>query len=171
MASGNRGKSEATLLLDLKVPLPSNSADIRELSSLKRRSSESLYQLIMELFSFIARRPGRSMAALGAALLLAIVALQPSRAGVVASAPVITSQPSNAVAGVGEDIAFGVVAIGQPPLHYQWRFNGGNLANETNSTLLLTNLSFGRAGSYSVLVTNSFGSTNSTNAILTIQSP
>src|SRR3954471_2772518 len=99
----------ATLLLDLKVRLPSNSADIRELSALKRRSSESLYQLIMELFSFIARRPGRSMAALATALLLAIVALQPSRAGVVASAPVITSQPSNAVAGVGEDIAFGVV--------------------------------------------------------------
>jgi hypothetical protein len=32
-------------------------------------------------------------------------------------------------------------------------------------------LSFGRAGIYSVVVTNSFGSTNSTNAILTIQSP
>jgi hypothetical protein len=157
----------------LKLTLPSNPADIREHSAHKRRGSDLLCYLIMQLFLFIFRRPGLSFALLGAALflLLGLLTMQRSFAGIVASAPVITTQPSNSVAGVGEDIAFGVVAIGQPPLHYQWRFNGGNLAGETNSTLLMTNLSFGRAGIYSVVVTNSFGSTNSTNAILTIQSP
>ena len=85
-------------------------------------------------------------------------------------APAIVSQPVSQVVTVGANAAFSVTASGTPPLSYQWRFNGASLARQTAASLVLTNVQFTNAGSYSVVVTNLFGSTNSANALLTVNS-
>lgn len=83
--------------------------------------------------------------------------------------PVILRQPVAGIAGVGEDFAFNVLAGGAPPLRYQWRFKGTNLAGATASSLLLTNLTTSRDGTYAVVVTNTSGSVTSSPARLIVQ--
>ena len=53
-------------------------------------------------------------------------------------------------------------------LFYQWQFNGVNIDDATNAALVLTNLDLSQAGAYDVIVTNSLGSTVSSNALLTV---
>jgi len=85
-----------------------------------------------------------------------------------AVAPTITAQPTNVTVNVGDTASFSVTAGGTAPLSYQWGFNTTNIVNATNATLTLTNVQLNRAGSYSVLVTNIAGSTNSVTATLTV---
>ncbi len=61
---------------------------------------------------------------------------------------------------MGGNADLSVTAIGSLPLSYQWSLNGGLLAGETGSTLHLTGLQASQAGTYSVFVTNAFGSSN-----------
>ncbi|HVR34912.1 MAG TPA: immunoglobulin domain-containing protein, partial [Methylomirabilota bacterium] len=91
----------------------------------------------------------------------------------VAADPGITRQPEGGLAGVGESFQFEVEVEGTPPFAYQWRFNRSAMSGQTNQTLVLTNVTFSRAGEYSVVVTNSLGSVTSSNALLhvTDQSP
>src|SRR4051812_30306348 len=63
--------------------------------------------------------------------------------------PSILQQPVNSVATTNEDMAFGVVANGTPPLTFQWLFNGAALTGATNSSLLMTNLALTQSGNYS----------------------
>jgi hypothetical protein len=86
-----------------------------------------------------------------------------------AAAPSILQQPVNNVATTNEDIAFGVVANGTPPLTFQWLFNGAALTGATNSSLLMTNLAVTQSGNYSVTVANSVGSVTSSNATLVVE--
>ncbi len=84
-------------------------------------------------------------------------------------APVaITQQPQSQSVVSGTNVQFGVAATGDGPLFYRWKFNGTNLAGETNSTLSLTNVQLGHAGTYSVLVSNSVSSVTSSNALLSV---
>ena len=85
--------------------------------------------------------------------------------------PTITSQPVNQTVTGGNNANFSVTAIGTPPLLYQWRFYGTNISSATNSTLRFANAQFTNAGTYSVVVSNSFGFTNSVNAILQVLPP
>ncbi len=82
--------------------------------------------------------------------------------------PTIMTQPANRTVIVGNNATFTVQAMGSPPLSYQWRFNGTNLAGATDASLVLANVQFTQAGTYTVQVTNSYGSTNSANALLTV---
>ena len=82
--------------------------------------------------------------------------------------PVITQQPQSLTVVEGGNACFTVAAISATPLRYQWRFNGNALANETNSTLCLTNVQAENQGLYDVVVSDSFGSTNSQVATLTV---
>jgi hypothetical protein len=84
------------------------------------------------------------------------------------TAPSITVQPTNQVASVGGSLSFTVAAAGTAPLSYQWRFAGTNLAGATSTALTLTNLQMAQAGSYTVQVTNLYGSATSSNAVLTV---
>jgi len=86
-------------------------------------------------------------------------------------APVITAQPTNQTSLVGGTATFSVAASGTAPLSYQWKFGGTNILNATNTILTLTNVQLSQAGSYSVLVTNIAGSTNSSAATLAIVLP
>jgi hypothetical protein len=84
--------------------------------------------------------------------------------------PTILTQPASHI-GVAEDYTtFNVVAQSQAPVptYYQWSWNGGNLTDATNSGLVISNLTLGNAGTYAVLVSNPFYSTNSQPAILTM---
>jgi hypothetical protein len=59
-----------------------------------------------------------------------------------------------------------VGVIGAPPLAYQWISNNVAVSGATNAIFLLTNVIASDSGSYSVLVTNSFGIALSGNAVL-----
>ena len=83
-------------------------------------------------------------------------------------APSISTQPTNQTGAVGGSLTLTVVAAGTGPLNYQWRQDGGVVANETNSTFNLTSLTTNHAGSYAVVVTNSVGSITSSVAIVTV---
>jgi hypothetical protein len=85
--------------------------------------------------------------------------------------PTIFSQPTNRSVNLGGTAAFNVLAGGTPALKYQWSFNATNIANATNATLTLTGVQLANAGNYSVLIVNTAGSTNSSNAVLTVQAP
>ncbi len=83
--------------------------------------------------------------------------------------PTITSQPQSLLITNGDTAAFNVVATSAVPPSYQWRFNGTNLANEFNPTLVIAGASPVNAGNYDVVVTNAAGPTTSTVAVLTVR--
>ena len=86
--------------------------------------------------------------------------------------PFIAIQPTSQTVPFGQpSVAFAVVAIGQGVVTYQWQFNGTNILNATNSAFLLNFVQYTNAGAYSVIVTNSFGSVVSSNAVLTVVPP
>jgi hypothetical protein len=89
----------------------------------------------------------------------------------VGNAPSITTQPHSQEVAQGTNVSFTVTALGTGPLNYQWSFNGAALAQDTNSTLTLTNVQGTKSGFYSVVVSNLFGSVFSSNAVLTVDLP
>src|SRR5262245_9654931 len=82
--------------------------------------------------------------------------------------PAITIQPKNQTASLFADATFQVIAAGDAPLSYQWRFNDADLSGMTNSTLTVTNVQRTAEGVYRVIVTNFSGSVASQAASLTI---
>ena len=84
------------------------------------------------------------------------------------AAPSIILQPQSQVAVAGNAVTFTCSATGTPAPTYQWRLDGTNLSGATAATLLLPSVTLGQAGSYSVVVTNIAGSTNSSSALLSV---
>src|SRR6185369_17969557 len=83
------------------------------------------------------------------------------------NAPVITSQPMSQTVAAGSAAPFVVSASGTGTLTYQW-FNGAAaIAGATGPSYTITSAAAGDAGTYHVTVTNSVGTTPSTNATLT----
>ncbi len=84
----------------------------------------------------------------------------------------ITAQPQGLTVNPGTNVTFSVTASGVVPLTYQWSLNASNILGATNSSLTLSNVQVSDAGSYSVLVSNNFGTVTSSNAALVvIQAP
>ena len=83
------------------------------------------------------------------------------------SAPFITAQPNGQTVVAGGNAAFSVGATGTAPLKYQWTLNGTNLSGATNTNYTVSGAQSRNAGTYTVTVTNIFGSTNSA-AVLTV---
>jgi predicted RecA/RadA family phage recombinase len=82
--------------------------------------------------------------------------------------PLILSPPQSRTNVAGTDAYFNVAASACTPLAYQWLFDSNVLTDQTNSTLTLASVSTSRAGSYTVVVSASSGSTTSTVATLTV---
>ncbi len=82
--------------------------------------------------------------------------------------PVITVQPHSETVLAGATAAFTMDAGGSPPLSYQWRMNGNNIAGATASALALMNVRVADSGAYSVIVSNAAGTVASSNAVLTV---
>ena len=85
-----------------------------------------------------------------------------------ANAPVITNQPDTQTVPVGTNVTFSAGASGATPLSYQWKLNGGSITGATASTYTRSNVQVAYSGTYSVTVTNAYGSVNSANAVLTV---
>ena len=88
------------------------------------------------------------------------------------SPPVITTQPVGQIATVGTAATFSLVVSGSPPLNYVWSRNGSPIAGATNSIYTTNNVQLSDSGSqFSCLVSNAYGSVNSSNALLTVVPP
>ncbi len=91
--------------------------------------------------------------------------------------PVITGQPTDQTAVVGDTVTFSVGVSGSAPLSYQWRYNGailpngGGVSGATTPNLTLANVQAAQAGTYSVMVTNAAAGVTSVNAQLTVNIP
>lgn len=85
--------------------------------------------------------------------------------------PIITREPQDVRRYAGRTAAFSVTAIGGLNLEYQWTHEGMALANETNRTLTINNVSAANQGVYQVLVRNAIGETPSALAELTVLTP
>ena len=86
-----------------------------------------------------------------------------------AAQPVITGQPASQVvqANASLNATFNVVAVGAPPLAYDWQKGGVSLPGATTASLTIVNVVGADAGDYRVIITNSFGSVTSVVATLT----
>jgi hypothetical protein len=89
--------------------------------------------------------------------------------------PSILTQPASVTNVVGcSSVTFSVVVGGTEPLSYQWRKNNIGLSNSTNvsgadsATLTLYNVPKSSEGTYTVAVTNAYGSVTSAPATLTL---
>jgi hypothetical protein len=86
-----------------------------------------------------------------------------------AAAPVIVTQPQNqAVPAGASNVTFSVVATDSLPMHYQWQFNGFSLPAGTNSSLKVRPVTTGKAGVYTVSVSDSNATTNSQDVALDV---
>ena len=83
-------------------------------------------------------------------------------------APTIQIHPSSKSVQHGGTLQLAVTAIGTDPLLYQWRKDGANLVGKTSSVLTVTNFSSADAGTYTVVVFNTFGTVVSQEAVVTL---
>jgi hypothetical protein len=85
--------------------------------------------------------------------------------------PTITQQPSSLIVAQGATATFNISAIGDPPLGYQWRFNGSPIDGATSVSYSVLGATVANAGTYDAVVSNGSGSTTSTAAQLTVLVP
>jgi alpha-tubulin suppressor-like RCC1 family protein len=91
--------------------------------------------------------------------------------------PAITQSPTNVTLTAGATATFNAMVTGDPPLSYQWRFNGSplgdslHIAGSATGTLTISNVQNSDMGNYSLTVTNPVGSAISTAAVLTVLTP
>ena len=87
------------------------------------------------------------------------------------NAPSITQNPADRTVQVGKTAKFGVGASGAPPLGYQWKRNGSPIANANQPTYTTPPATVSDNGAtFRAQVSNSFGSTESNSATLTVTS-
>ena len=82
--------------------------------------------------------------------------------------PGIYASPGSTNAVAGQSVTLSVTPTGSTPYAYQWQLNGVSIIGATNATLTLNNLQTNEAGSYTVLVSNNAGFTNSSAGVLTV---
>ncbi len=93
---------------------------------------------------------------------------------VVGYPPEITQQPLTQAVTNGFPFTLTVGATGSDPLGYQWYWGiasigeGGHYVGMQTASLTVTNPLSSDAGSYSVVVTNAFGSVTSSNSVVTV---
>jgi hypothetical protein len=78
-------------------------------------------------------------------------------------APQIISQPGDQNVIFGTNVTVTAEVTGTPPLRYQWGFEGQDLSDATNTSLVLSNFSGEQVGIYNVRVFNSGGIAFSSN--------
>ena len=103
--------------------------------------------------------------------LFANLRVEPAGAETGAPAPAISSQPQSTTVNFSSNANFTVTASSSSTLRYQWQKNGTSIANATNSSLALSNVTISDAGSYHVLVMNDFNYVTSSDALLTVRDP
>jgi uncharacterized repeat protein (TIGR03803 family) len=84
------------------------------------------------------------------------------------AAPQISIEPVSHRAVAGGSFTLQVAATGSDPLVYQWRFDGSSISGATTTNLTVQNVTATNAGSYTVVVSNYFGSVTSMTAQITV---
>ena len=88
-----------------------------------------------------------------------------------ATSPSITTQPANQSVVVGQKATYSVAATGTAPLSYQWQKNGASISGATSSSYTTPPTTLADNGaSFVAVVSDSNGSTQSSPAILTVDS-
>jgi sugar lactone lactonase YvrE len=87
----------------------------------------------------------------------------------VLGAPVISTVPVTRAVQNGTAQTLTVAALGSA-LTYQWKFNGAAIVGATSPSYTIPSFGVGTVGTYSVLVSNSFGSSTATVATLNLAS-
>jgi len=83
--------------------------------------------------------------------------------------PIINSiYPPTLTERAGDHVAFVVSASGTAPLTYQWYQDGNLLANQTNASIVLTNIQTINSGQYQVIVTDATSNYASNAATLNV---
>jgi hypothetical protein len=112
-----------------------------------------------------------------------ILAMFSKAAGLAAGiAPQITGQPQSVGTFTNKTATFSATGInGTSPFGYQWQYitasatnnliDGGSIFGATTPVLTISNVTSGDAGSYQLTVTNSVGTTVSSNAALVVAVP
>jgi hypothetical protein len=78
------------------------------------------------------------------------------------SAPVIATDITDVFAVVGDTVTLSIpLSAGAQPTYYQWQLGTTDIPDQTNATLVLSNITAGAIESYRVIVSNSFGSVTS----------
>jgi hypothetical protein len=85
--------------------------------------------------------------------------------------PFISLQPASCTNIVGTTATFTVVASGSTPLTYQWMKNGVNIVGATSTNFIIVSVQTNDAATYSVAITNAYGSVISSNAVLNVLAP
>jgi alpha-tubulin suppressor-like RCC1 family protein len=80
----------------------------------------------------------------------------------------VTVQPAMQTIRGGSNATFTAAVVGQGPFSYQWKKYGTNVDGAIQSTLSLTNVSVGDAGTYSVEASNHLGVVESVGAQLVV---
>ncbi|HVM47826.1 MAG TPA: immunoglobulin domain-containing protein, partial [Candidatus Acidoferrum sp.] len=80
----------------------------------------------------------------------------------------IQSPPSDQTVELASNATFAVTAAGLTPLAYQWFSGPTPIRGATNQVFSLTNVGFAQAGSYSVVITNSYSSATGGPAVLSV---
>ena len=82
-------------------------------------------------------------------------------------APGLLNQPASLNVTNGANVNFNLVAVGAPPLNFQWQLNGtnlfagGNVSGVATNLLALTVATTNNSGSYRLIVSNGSGSITS----------
>ncbi len=84
--------------------------------------------------------------------------------------PTFVLQPVGTVVRAGSNYTFQAIATGPAPIGYFWMKNGTQINGATTTTLALTNVQDADTANYVAVATNSFGSTTSVVAALTVDS-
>jgi len=85
--------------------------------------------------------------------------------------PVITTKPATQTVTFGNAVTFTVAATSSETVTYQWKKDGTAINGQTGSSYSIGSAAFADEGVYTVVVTNSGGSTTSANATLTVAVP
>ena len=82
--------------------------------------------------------------------------------------PSIVTQPLSRTPAEGTQVSLTVTATGLGSLTYQWQINNQNIPGATSSTLVLSAVRPSANGNYRVIIGNPYGTTISTEAIVTV---
>src|SRR5688572_24873373 len=83
--------------------------------------------------------------------------------------PVITAHPLSQTVTPGSTATFSVTATSGTPFRYQWRFNGADIPQATNSVHAVASAQAQNAGYYVAVVQNNAGASPSLPAFLSLE--
>lgn len=86
----------------------------------------------------------------------------------ITGAPAISTQPYSQLVDLGTNVTFTATVQGSNTMHFQWTKNGVPIAGATSSSYTIVNAQAANAGSYTLVATNSLGTTTSTVATLKV---